>query len=226
MSFLTALTGTPARNFQTDEMLWSCRQAKRWMMPSHRGIFTSLIVLPAQLSPCNTGASTTAGVSESCENSWATSSMHGIHMPKPVSAWQTLLYEDNRTGYPKKKKKSNLIFTRHLSYTHAQPTKVPLRHHIFITNSISSACCKTAWPKLTLPSCSQLFLWGKENKTTTSKLNQSAAQACSLHFRRRFENPLQNSVSGAHLKQSHPKPSPVPSLLGEVTSFHKPAEWR
>lgn len=152
-------------------------------MPSHRGIFTSLIVLPAQLSPCNTGASTTAGVSESCKNSWATSSMHGIHMPKPVFAWQTLLYEDNRTGYPKKKK-SNLIFTRHLSYTHAQPTKVPLRHHIFITNSIPSVCCKTAWPKLTLPSCSQLFLWGKDNKTTTSKLNQSAAQACSLHFRR------------------------------------------
>lgn len=104
MSFLTALTGTPARNFQTDEMLWSCRQAKRWMMPSHRSIFTSLIVLSTQLSPCNTGASTTAGVSESCKNSWATFSMHGIHMPKPVFAWQTLLYEDNRTGYPKRKK--------------------------------------------------------------------------------------------------------------------------
>lgn len=40
-----------------------------------------------------------------------------------------------------------------------------------------------------LPSCSQLFLVGKrkQNQTTTSKLNQSPAQACSLHFVRSGE---------------------------------------
>lgn len=168
MSFLTALTGTPAKNFQTDEMLCSCRQAKRWMMPSHHDIFTSLIVLSTQLSPCNIGASTIAGVSESCKNSWATSSIHGVYMPKPVFACQTLSYEDYKTEYPKK----NIWFSKDIFHIPiSQPTEVPLRHHIFITNSISPACCKTAWPELTLPSLLQSAFLGGEKKTKPQPQN-------------------------------------------------------
>lgn len=36
---LTALTRMAAKNFQTDEMLSSCKQVKRWMMPSRHDTF-------------------------------------------------------------------------------------------------------------------------------------------------------------------------------------------
>lgn len=117
---------------------------------------------------------------------------------------------------------TNLIFIRHLSYTYiwGMPSCMPLRWHNFITGAISQLALKHCIMKSHSPLLQSAG--GGRGRGKTSKLNPSAAQVHSLHFKRRLRNPLQNPVSGVHIKVI---PNPVP-LFPYIRSLFFPQASR